>query len=457
MSLHALNDHDLLAGGRAELIAENKAAASRSARLVEFHRRLLASEGPQPRDGFSLTAREQTSIEISELWVIPASWARRLLSEALWINAHFPWLRDLAQAGAIDPYRVRLIADAGRQGLDTEEEYAKFSQRLQVFLTRHLRDDGLVSCTHKQLRNKLAYTIKVLRAADAETRFREAHANRDVTVSDGDDGVSWLTIAGTTDQIALAAHRLTLSARSLRAAGDPRTIAQIRADLAVDLLVTGTSADGDQPPAYARPIINLTVPVQTVMGLADHPGMLSGGQVVPASLARTIAQTPGSTWHRILTDPVGSAVEISTTRYPPTRAIWEQVMATSRTCFRAGCDKPATECDVDHRIRWPEGPTTASNLWAACRTDHRAKHSPGFSVDATTLSTPAGFDYTIPATEHPAEQSWDETPGQIQFSVTELREALAHLAEERDRQRLLRHDLIWEYDIDLHLQYDPAA
>ncbi|MCW2855669.1 MAG: hypothetical protein JWR52_1284 [Marmoricola sp.] len=457
MTLHALTDHDLLAGGLAELIAENKAAACRSARLVEFHRRLLAREGHRTNDHFSLTAREETTLEISELWAVPASWVRRHLNDSLWIHAYFPRLQELAEAGAIDPYRIRLIAETARHGLDTDAEYALFADRMQVFLLRHLRPDGIVACTHKQLRNKLAYTIKVLRAADAEQRFRRAHANRDVTVNDGEDGMSWLTLAGTTDQIALAAHRLTLSARSLRAAGDPRSIHQIRADLAVDLLVAGTTEDGGAPPAYARPIINLTVPVQTVMGLADHPGALSGGQVIPASLARQIAQGPHATWHRILTDPAGQAVEISTTSYQPTPAIWEQAVALSPTCFRPGCDAPATLCDLDHRIPWPEGLTGPSNLWPACRTDHRAKHSAGFAVDSSSLKTPAGFDYTIPMTQHPAESSWHEASGRIQFSPTEIREAVVRLAAERAEARRLRQDIIWELDIREGLQYDAAA
>jgi hypothetical protein len=65
-------------------------------------------------------------------------------------------------------------------------------------------------------------------------------------------------------------------------------------------------------PAFARPVVNVTVPIQTLMGVSDDPGVLTGGTVLPATLARMIAQKPGSTWHRMLTDEAGHCVEVST-------------------------------------------------------------------------------------------------------------------------------------------------
>lgn len=450
--LNTMPDHDLLRGGVDALKAENRATAERAARMLTYFRRHEAVElRADPEEPFALGARQQTEVEISELWALPAPWVRRQLHNALWINEHFGYLWELALAGSIDSYRTSLIADTARHGLDTDAEYAALVRRLTTFLKRHLRDDGLVTCTHKQLRNKLAYEIKILRSADAEARARSAHAGRDVQISHGDNGISWLTIGGTTDQIMLAAHRLTLSARAARADGDPRTVEQLRSDLAVDLLVAGEADTSGSLPAYARPVVNLTVPVQTVMGLSDHPGVLSGGQVIPASLARTIAQSPEATWHRMLTDPAGRAVEVSTERYQPTPALWEQVVSLHPTCFRSGCDHPSTQSDLDHRIRWPEGATETTNLWPACRTDHRAKHSDGFSIVQTedggfALRTPAYFLHAVPDAAHPSTDEWKSIPEEIQFSATELHEALQHLREREAADRPLRADLYWEHD-----------
>lgn len=100
-----------------------------------------------------------------------------------------------------------------------------------------------------------------------------------------------------------ADHRLTLAAKALRNAGDERTLDQLRADPACALIIGRTE---------------VTVPVQTLMGLSDRPGLLSGGAPLPASLARQLARQPDPTWHRMLTDPAGRCVELSTESYRPT-------------------------------------------------------------------------------------------------------------------------------------------
>ena len=43
------------------------------------------------------------------------------------------------------------------------------------------------------------------------------------------------------------------------------------------------------------------------------------------------------------------------------------------TCRFPGCDVPATNCDVDHTIPYPAGPTQASNLKCVCRRHHLLK------------------------------------------------------------------------------------
>ena len=264
--------------------------------------------------------------------------------------------------------------------------------------------------------------------------------------------MSWLSVGATTDQAHLAAHRLTLAAKDLRRQGDERTLDQLRSDLAMDLL-TGC-ADGVPLPAYARPVINLTVPLQTVMGLSDDPGTLSGGQVIPAGLARVIAQTTGATWHRMLTDPAGQMVELSTNSYQPTKAIWSQVVAEHASCFRTGCDSPSTQSELDHRVAWPLGRMTPANLWPGCKCDHKCKHAPGFSVEqdetgSFVLVTAAGFRHRVLRSVHPVSEQWhDDAAEGIQFTATEFLDTLARLRDEDAATRPERHDLYWEEDLD---------
>jgi hypothetical protein len=462
--LTKLSDHDLLLGGRADAIAENRASAQRWARLVEFHRRREQQYSAKKKQSphFALTARQETVVEVGELWGMSAAWVRKQLNVALCLAQHFPDLWTLCLDGRLDAYRATLVADAARTHLHHPDEYWQFAVRITAFLRRHLRGveggGALVTCTHRQLRNKISYELRLLRAGDAEEQFRKKYADRTVTGHDDKDGMSWLSINNTTDQVRLAHHRLTLAAKQKRAEGDSRTLDQLRADLAIDLL-TGKE-EGVPVPTYARPIVNLTVPIQTVMGLSDDPGVLSGGTVIPAALCRKIAQEPGATWHRMLTDPAGNLVELSTTRYQPTKAIWSWVVAEQSTCYRSGCDSAATEDELDHRVRWPDGATSTRNLWPGCKSDHKCKHAPGFSIEQTpdgsfTLRTPAGFRHPVSRTVQPVGADVGDVGEEIQFSATELRAAIEYLRQRDTDLRPFDLTQLWEDEPDDALAEAP--
>lgn len=404
-STEMLNDHDLLLGGAADAMEENRANARRWARMIAFFRRREAATRHQdPDDHFALTAREQTALEISCLWGISDNRARQQLNVALFLSTYLPFVWHLCQNGQLDAYRATTIADIARHRLDTAEQWRQLGERLERFLRRHLRSYPelgveMVTCTLKQLRNKLNYECRVLEPARGEEEFAQAYAERSVRTFEDERGVGTLSVDGRIDDVILARHRIRHAAKRMRADGDVRTMDQLSADIALDVLIGRTE---DLPvPAYARPIINLTVPIETVMGTADLPGILNGTTVLPASLARSIASAAGSTWHRLLTDPAGGAVELSTTSYQPTEAIWRRVVAERPRCYRPGCDRPAVECELDHRIPWPEGATSTTNLQPACKRDHKAKHAPGFAVSPTTFRTPAGFKHPIVPDEVP--------------------------------------------------------
>jgi hypothetical protein len=131
---------------------------------------------------------------------------------------------------------------------------------------------------------------------------------------------------------------------------------------------------------FARPIVNVTVPITTLMGLSETPGTLAGGTVVPAELVSMIAEDPDSVWHRLLTDPAGGFVELSTDTYQPTKMQWKWTVAENPQCVWPTCRRPATVVDLDHRVPFPFGPTSTRNLQPLCERHHKIKHSRGFSV-----------------------------------------------------------------------------
>jgi hypothetical protein len=462
-TLHAATDREILLAGRRAKIAENQASFERWLCFVEFYRRRLMTEEQKRAASphFAITARQETVVEVGSLWGMDASRVRKEVNVALFLCQHAPGIWERCRAGQLDGYRATLIADAAREKLDSDEAIARFSTQMLKFLDKHLTGvDGdpeaepIVTCTVKQLRNAITYALSRAQPARADEEFRKAYAARGAFARDDVPGMAWLSINGRVDQVRLAHHRLTLAARAKRAAGDERTLDQLRSDLALDLLIG--KQDAVPVPTYARPIVNLTVPIQTVMGLADEPGELSGGTVVPASLARMIAHEPGGTWHRMLTDEVGQLVSLSTKSYQPTGPIWRWVVAEQSTCFRPGCDSPSTEADLDHRVAWPFGATDTENLWPGCRTDHRTKHAPGFVIEQSSdgsyaLRTAAGLRHPITPTVHPVSDdfSWPdlELDG-YQFTATEFREAIEGLRDWAELARRRSPEQLWEADFD---------
>src|SRR5204862_963602 len=74
-----------------------------------------------------------------------------------------------------------------------------------------------------------------------------------------------------------------------------------------------------QPPAAH---VTLIVPLTTLLGLDQEVAEIPGHGFVPAVQARQMAMADGSVWRRLVVDPLtGAALDLSTRRYRPTRAM----------------------------------------------------------------------------------------------------------------------------------------
>lgn len=62
-------------------------------------------------------------------------------------------------------------------------------------------------------------------------------------------------------------------------------------------------------------------------------------------------------------------------RHDPPAWLDASVRARDGTCRFPGCRRTARRCDLDHTIRYPDGPTVAANLGALCRRHHGSKHN----------------------------------------------------------------------------------
>ena len=131
----------------------------------------------------------------------------------------------------------------------------------------------------------------------------------------------------------------------------------------------------------AATVVNVTIPIDSLAGLTDAPGILNGFGVIPAEVARRLA-AGDARWRHILTSRASGAVlDVGTLSYRPPAALDRHVRLRDGTCRFPGCAVPARECDLDHLVPFPEGPTSADNLHALCRRHHGLKHDEGWTVD----------------------------------------------------------------------------
>nr|WP_276545816.1 HNH endonuclease signature motif containing protein [Brachybacterium muris] len=285
---------------------------------------------------------------------------------------------------------------------------------------------------------------------------------RDVALegSPVDDGTATLRITGPVPEILSLARRLDASARAVQdqqrraladgapipfdpdgAAtlnGSPLTLAALRyAILTGSVLETG----GIEVPTD-RFRLNVTVPVMTLMGFSDAPGVVDGTVPVPASMARMIAAREPF-WYRVLTDPVtGTFIPAAASSYRPPTAMLEHLRMENPVCAVPGCTRPSTsraEADhiqeYDHTDPASGGPTCVSNLHLLCFTHHRLKtrgmidpvrgpdgttrwnigterdsrsRSPGSHRPRATASIPANRDLATPTLASALLDAWEQ-------------------------------------------------
>jgi len=132
-----------------------------------------------------------------------------------------------------------------------------------------------------------------------------------------------------------------------------------------------TALDGEPPPMFTKPLRELTLTealTPTPGRLANlRPAALMGGQFLPGAIA--CRATIGAT----ITPIVHLGQAPPEPRYRPSKKLADFVRCRDLTCRFPGCRVPATNCDLDHTIPWPCGPTAASNLKCLCRRHHLLK------------------------------------------------------------------------------------
>ena len=223
----------------------------------------------------SLTAELAVACRVS------AGTMQARLGQAHLLVTNFPATLEALQAGRIEAGHVRTIMLHGGC-IDDVDARARYEG---IVLQRAaLVSPGRLT-KHAQL------TAARVGEVSFQDRHQKAKGARSVRLSEGDNGMSTLSVYLPTLLAAAIWDRITAQTKAIHQAatgngGDPRTFDQIRADLASELLLTGQpTGDPDAPHAAGigiRAEVSVVIPMLSLLGQPavdganPDPAMLAG-------------------------------------------------------------------------------------------------------------------------------------------------------------------------------------
>ena len=328
--------------------AEAHMAARKHAAIAELIRR-------RPYPGYALEGAAQmpaawdefTGDELSLALAESKGGAASLLDLAWDLEVKLPGTKAAFADGTLRVSKARIIADAACT-LDPEE--ARAAEALVLDRAGKLTPGGL--------RAAIARAVMAV-APDAARKRREAAA-KDARVERWAEDSGNAALVGRElppAEVLAADQRITWWAQQLKKAGLDGTMDELRARAYLDILLDkdsrpgpaagddhdgpgdgGSGPPGPGGPDVPRPVpgsraggvpvgfagrVNLTIPLATLLGLADRPGEIPGiGPIDPAltrDLARAAAGHPRTAWCMTVTDADGHAIGHGCARPGPAR------------------------------------------------------------------------------------------------------------------------------------------
>jgi hypothetical protein len=305
-----------------------------------------------------LVERSAIALEIGQAMGLSEGQVTSRLAAAERVRDRAPQTWLAFRRGDLDWARVREVAGALNL-LVHPESHDRLDDTVIVYARCH---------TVAELRAWLRRFVVRVEAEEAATRAEAARRQRDVTITHVDDGMAWVNAYVPSHVAAAIGARLS---RIPKVDGDDRTRGQRRADAFVDLLL----ATDDPTSARVRTDVGVVIDAETLVGAEPGPAVADDGSwTVPAEWVLEHLPAEDTFFHRLLVDPITRDVLAHdyVGRFAP------EVLATAiafrdGVCQAPGCMRPARDCDLDHQVPHPRGPTRGSNLWALRRRHHAMK------------------------------------------------------------------------------------
>ncbi|GAA1224103.1 HNH endonuclease signature motif containing protein [Prauserella halophila] len=311
-----------------------------------------------------------------------------------------PQLLAAMRSGAVESYGARRVL-AVVDPLDDDT-----ARQVDGLLAEKLTDAPETAWQPGNLAQRVRRLVEKTDPDGQTERARQARAERKLELTPGEHAMSSLEVSLPAERAGACYSRVDAMARSLRHGGDVRTLDQLRADVAADLLL---GRDPGVSPPEAAAMVYLHVPVDAALSLSNNGCELDGYGPIPAPIAREIMTNERSIWRAVLCDPgTGEPVDLGRTRRRPSAVIRELVRVRDRECVMPWCHRPARHCDHDHEHPWTTsdgdgsggGATSVANGGPRCRRHHRLKDRPGWNArydptrGVTRVTTPHGATYT---------------------------------------------------------------
>jgi hypothetical protein len=285
---------------------ESQMAARKLAAAAELSRRRPVIELPSSGRPGGSGEEDFTADELAHVLALSRRAACGLLTAAEALDGKLPGTRALLRDGIITLAKAQIIVNA---------TILLTSKEAQAVEAKVLGRAGRI--TPGSLRDAIARAV--MDVAPEKAKKRREHAAKTARVERWGEDSGNGALAGRElppAQVLAMDQRITWWARQLRNAGLEGDMDQLRARALTDL-VTGTDSrpghhSTSPVPAGFAATVNLTVPLATILDLADRPGDLSGfGPVDPwlaRDLARAAAGNPKTTWCVTVTDADGHAI-----------------------------------------------------------------------------------------------------------------------------------------------------
>jgi Domain of unknown function (DUF222) len=463
--LPRLSDDQLLGLVSAGRRLAARAAWVQQAAIAEFASRRLEPDGNKSTAlGFTAFSPDELVPEL----VATGNFAELRMAQSREAVTRLPASTALLRDGRLSEYQMKIIIEA--TGCLSDEDAAEADRLLAA---------AAPGLTPARLRAMCTRIVMMIDPRAAEERKKTAAKEARVTrwqETSGNAALSGRELPP--EEVLAASQHMDATARALRVGGLPGTLQQLRVRVYLDLaqgldpfdrLRDGLPADDDCPSddgpqgsgvpdvdadpdgdagqrlgrAPVKAVINLLVPVGTLLGWSSAPGEIPGFGLLDPQTTRDLVQAasrhaqtrwcatiigadgtaaahgcapgrhpwqpsqagPPRSWHK---DPGPSPAEQSAQvaeflrrlrvepsriargecdhrnysgKYVISRRVKHLIQARASTCTAPGCNRPAAEADADHTIPWPDGPSCECNLGAPCRYHHRNKQAPGWHLD----------------------------------------------------------------------------